>query len=64
MVDDEERSAWMPRLVHIGKDRIDLLNKSRTQSHGGGYQPPTVFVGWMLGMADGPMRAYTSLGTP
>jgi len=24
----------------------------------------TVFVGWMLGMANGPMRAYTSFGTP
>jgi hypothetical protein len=44
MVDDEERRARMLRLVHVGKDRIDLLNKSRTQSHGGGYQPPTVFV--------------------
>ncbi len=27
-------------------------------------QPPMVFVGWMLGMANGPMRAYTSFGTP
>jgi hypothetical protein len=27
-------------------------------------QPPTVFVGWMPGMANGPMRAYTSFGTP
>jgi hypothetical protein len=54
----------MLRLVHIGKDRIDSLSKSRTQVHSGGYQPPTVFVGWMLGMANGPMRAYTSLGTP
>src|SRR6185295_4636594 len=27
-------------------------------------QPPTVFIGWMLGMANGPMRAYTSFGTP
>jgi hypothetical protein len=25
---------------------------------------PMVFLGWMLGMANGPMRAYTSLGTP
>jgi hypothetical protein len=64
MVDDEERIARMLRLVHIGKDRIDSLSKSRTQVHSGGYQPPTVFVGWMLGMANGPMRAYTSFGTP
>ena len=26
-------------------------------------QPPSVFVEWMLGMADGPMRACTSFGT-
>jgi hypothetical protein len=57
MVDDEERSARMLRLVHIAKDRIDLLYKSRTQAHSDGYQPPTVFVERMLGMADGPMRA-------
>jgi hypothetical protein len=64
VVDDEEGGAWMLRLVHIGKDRIDSLNKSRTQVHGGGYQPLTVFVGWMLSIANGPMRAYTSFGTP
>jgi hypothetical protein len=64
MVDDEERSARMLRQVHVGKDGVDPLNNRRTQGHSGGYQPPTVFVGWMLGMADGPMRAYTSLGTP
>jgi hypothetical protein len=27
-------------------------------------QHPQVFIGWMLGMANGPMRAYTSFGTP
>ena len=64
MVDDEERSARMLRLVHIGKNGIDSLYKSRTQAHSDGYRPPSVFVGWMLGMADGPMRAYTSCGTP
>ena len=57
MVDDKERRARMLRHVHIREDPIDLLDKSRTQSHGGAYQPPTVFVGWMRGMADGPMRA-------
>lgn len=64
MVDDEERSARMLRLVHIGKNGINSLYKSRTQAHSDGYQLPSVLVGWMLGMADGPMRAYTSCGTP
>jgi hypothetical protein len=27
-------------------------------------QPLLVFIGWMLGLANGPMRAYTSFGTP
>jgi hypothetical protein len=27
-------------------------------------QTPVVFVGWILGMANGPMWAYTSFGTP
>jgi len=64
MVDDEERSARTLRLAHICKNGIDALYKSRTQAHSDGYRPPSVFVGWMLGMADGPMRAYTSCGTP
>jgi hypothetical protein len=35
MVDDEERSARLLRFVHIGKDRIDSLDESRTQVHSG-----------------------------
>jgi hypothetical protein len=31
--DDEERSARMPRHVHVGKDSVDSLDKSRTQVH-------------------------------
>jgi hypothetical protein len=27
-------------------------------------QAPVVLVGWMFGIANGPMRAYTSFGTP
>jgi hypothetical protein len=60
VVNDEKRSARMLRPVHIGKDRIESLNTSIAAV----YQPCTVFVGWLLGMANGPMRAYTSLGTP
>jgi hypothetical protein len=37
MIDDEERSARMPRHLHIGKDRIDSPDDGRTQVHGGGY---------------------------
>jgi hypothetical protein len=36
----------------------------RVSEHWRQPQPAMVFVGWILGMANGPMRAYTSFGTP